>query len=231
MDDINGADDADAIPFRRRVDACRAALKARDVEAVICFPRSNMTYLSGFAEESMERHLLLFVTRDETVFLAPELYAEQLGNETWIEDRRTWADGDDPRRLIASVVADLGIESGDGDGGRVLLDDRMWKLFSRDIRRALPDCEFGLASEVMDDLRIAKDEHELERMRESAEITDGVSVAIQALGSEAVGLTETELAREIESRLTAAGGDGTSFEPVVGRGRTARCRITVTATG
>ena len=42
---------------------------------------------------------------------------------------------------------------------------------------------------------------------------------------------QTELAREIESRLTAAGGDGTSFEPVVGRGRTARCRITVTATG
>ena len=80
---------SDTKPFRRRVEACQGALRDRDADAVICFPGSNMTYLSGFAEEPMERHLPLFITRSETTFLAPEQYAEQLVDESWVADRRT----------------------------------------------------------------------------------------------------------------------------------------------
>jgi len=220
MSNVDGASTTE--PFRRRVEVCQDALEDRNAEAVICFPGSNMTYLSGFSEEPMERHLLLFVTRSETVFLAPELYAEQLAAESWVTDRRTWADGDDPRNLIDGIATDLGIGGGGsgGDGGsrKVLLDDRMWELFSHDIRRTLPESEFGLASEVLDYLRIRKDEHELDRLREAARIADVVSVTVRERGDEAIGMTETELAREIESRLTAAGGSGISFEPVVGSG-------------
>lgn len=209
-------------PFRRRVEACQETLHERNAEAVICFPGSNMTYLSGFAEEPMERHLLLFVTQSETVFLAPELYAEQLAAESWIEDRRIWADGDDPRNLIDAVCTDLGIggddSGGDGSSRKILLDDRMWELFSRDIREMLPASEFGLASEVLEALRIRKDAYELDQLREAGRIADEVSVAIRQLGCEAVGMTETELAHEIESRLTHAGGSGVSFESVVGSG-------------
>ena len=100
--------------FKRRVEACQGALRERDADAVICFPGSNMTYLSGFSEEPMERHLLLFVTRSETALLAPELYAEQLAAESWVEDRRTWADGDNLRELIEEITTGLGIGGGGG---------------------------------------------------------------------------------------------------------------------
>jgi Xaa-Pro aminopeptidase len=214
VSDSDRSDASSAEPFRRRVEACQDALEAENADAVICFPGSNMTYLSGFAEEPMERHLLLFLTQKDAVFLVPELYAEQLAAESPVEDRRTWADGDDPRELIDSIAADLDI---DGSGSRrILLDDRMWELSSRDVRRTLPGAEFGLASDILEALRIRKDEGELERLREVARIADSASVAVRELGNEAVGTTETELARGIESRLTAAGGEALSFEPVVG---------------
>jgi Xaa-Pro aminopeptidase len=42
--------------------------------------------------------------------------------------------------------------------------------------------------------------------------------AVRELGSEAVGMTEAELAGRIENELAAAGGEERSFEPIVGSG-------------
>lgn len=160
----------------------------------------------------MERHLLLFISTDDVIFVIPEMYDEQIAAASWIEDRRPWADGGDPVGLIEDVAEELSLHDGE-----VLLDDRMWELFSRDLRNALSDAEFGLASEVLADLRIRKEGYELERLREAARISDEACIRIRELGDEAIGMTELELAREIESRLIAQGGEGIAFE-VVGSG-------------
>ncbi|ADD07493.1 putative Xaa-Pro dipeptidase (plasmid) [Natrialba magadii ATCC 43099] len=199
--------------MQNRLDRAQEALEREGADALILFPSSNMGYLSGFQEEPMERHLFLFVTREETLFLAPEMYDEQLAAESVISTIRTWSDGDDPTALLAEIGGELEIAS-----GRLLVDDTMWALFTQDLRETFPDATFGLASEVVDELRLRKDDAELEHLREAAAISDRVSEAIRGLGEEAIGMTEAELADAIEQRLTAAGGEGTSFETVVGSG-------------
>ena len=172
-----------------------------------------MYYLSGFDDEPMERHLFLLVTPEDALFLAPEMYDEQIRDESPIDDVRTWGDDEDPTALLVSIGEELGLA-----GGRLLVDDRMWAMFTQDLREVFPDATFGLASEVLTDLRIHKDDAELKRLGEAAQIADSVSESVRALGSEAIGMTERELAVEIERRLEDAGGEGISFDVVVGSG-------------
>ncbi len=200
--------------FERRTRDAQAALREAGADAAVLFPGSNQYYVSGFREEPGERHLLLFLPREgHPAFVAPTMYREQIAEATWIEDLRLWDDGDDPAEVIEEVAADLGLRN-----GRVLLDDRMWALFVRDLRDALPDADWGLASEVFDDLRMRKDETELDALRRAGELADDVSVEIRRMGEDAVGLTERELAVEIERRLTDGGGEEVSFDTVVGSG-------------
>ena len=199
--------------FERRTRECREALAAADADGAVLSPGPNMYYLAGFHEEPSERHLLLFVpARGEPVFVAPTMYREQLA-ETPVEEVRLWDDGDDPVALLGEVGTELGLVD-----GHVLLDDRMWATFTTDLRVALPEASFGLAGEVLADLRICKDDYELDALRRAATLADEVSGAVRELGEGAIGLTERELAREIETRLADGGGEEPSFDSIVGAG-------------
>ena len=198
-----------------RTRACQERLREADVDAVVLFPSRNLFYLTGFDEEPSERHLLLFVPSEgDPVFLVPDLYAEQVRRESWVSDVRTWSDGDDPVDAVEGVVSDLGLP----DDARLLVDDLMWARFTLDLRRVLPDARFDLASDVLGRLRARKDETELDAMRRAADVADRAMGRVRRLGDDAVGMTEDELAAEIRDGLDVAGGEGVSFEPIVGSG-------------
>jgi Xaa-Pro aminopeptidase len=200
--------------FRRRTRDAQDALRAAGADAAVLSPGPNQFYVSGFREEPGERHLLLFVPAEgDPAFVAPTMYDEQIRAASWVEELRLYDDAEDPTGRVAAVADEM-----DLDGGRVLLDDRMWALFVEDLRATLPDAEWGLASEVFDGLRMRKDDAELDALRRAADVADEVSVAVRRLGTDAVGMTERELAAEIEERLAAAGGEDPAFGTVVGSG-------------
>lgn len=205
-------------PFEQRARACQRRLRAADADALVSFPGRNLYYLTGFDETPGERHLLFFLPSEgDPVFLVPELYGEQVREATWVEDVRTWADDEDPRAYLDSVVAELGLGTGSGADRRVLVDDTMHARFTFDLRAAV-DAEFGLASGVLGPLRVRKDEAELEALARTGAVADAVLAEVRGMGADAVGLTERELAAEIERRLAAAGGEGVAFEVIVGSG-------------
>nr|WP_303648842.1 Xaa-Pro peptidase family protein [Haloarchaeobius litoreus] len=203
-----------AVSHRERIAACQKRLASEGADAAVLFPSVDMGYLSGFTDEPMERHLLLFVTPDEPpVFVAPAMYESQILGESVVDDVRVWDDGGDPLELVEEVASECGLH-----GGRLLVDDRMWARFSQDLRSVLPDASFGLASDVLAPLRIRKDEGELDALRAAGEVADRAVMAVRRLGSEVVGFTEAELAQEIEAQLAEFGGTGVSFEVIVGSG-------------
>jgi Xaa-Pro aminopeptidase len=200
--------------FAERTRRSQQRLKTVEADALVLFPSTNLFYVSGFDEHPAERHLLLFVPKKgDPAFVAPDMYGEQIAEESWVPDVRTWSDGDDPLSLVKDVADDFHLHD-----GHLLVDDTMWALFTQDLRRALPDATFGLASEVLDPLRMRKDEAEIEALRKAGGVADRASVEIRELGEEAIGMTEAELAAEIESRLADAGGDGPAFGTIVGSG-------------
>jgi Xaa-Pro aminopeptidase len=212
-----------------RRERAAARLRKAGADGLVCFPSRNLQYLTGFAEEPGERHLLLVVPASDRVaedpaapegatpvaptFLVPALYETQVRAETTVDAVRTWADGDDPAAAVRELLADLGLR-----GGRLLVDDTMWATFTQDLRDAAPDAAWGLASEALADLRVRKDEAELEAMRAAATAADETVRDLRDLGADAVGMTERDLAGWIADRLAANGGEGTAFETIVGAG-------------
>ncbi len=201
-------------PYDTRLARCRDGLADAGADAAVLFPSPNCHYLAGFDEDPGERHLFLFVPREgDPVFVAPTMYDAQIRSESAVENVRTWDDGDDPLELVAAVADDLGV----GDG-HLLVDDRMWALFTQDLRETLPEAAWGLAGDVFETLRIRKDAAELDRLRAAGRLADEVSEAVRELGADAVGMTEADLAWEIERRLREAGGESLSFPVIAGSG-------------
>ncbi|ELZ91576.1 putative X-Pro dipeptidase [Haloferax mucosum ATCC BAA-1512] len=201
-------------PFERRTRACQERLSAADTDAVVLFPSPNLLYLSGFEDEPAERHLLLFVPQEgDPAFLVPDLYETQVRAESWVSDVRTWSDDEDPVVALEAVVSDLGL-----DDGRILVDDTMWARFTQDLRAVLPNADFGLASNALAPLRVRKDDAELDALRRAGAVADRVVTRLREMGPDAIGMTETELAAEIEHLLADEGGEGIPFGPLVGSG-------------
>ncbi len=90
--------------------------------------------------------------------------------------------------------------------------------FTQDLRELCPDAEFGLASTVLEPLRIRKDDVELDALRRAGAIADRVSLEIRDRGDDLVGTTESELAAEIDRLLAAYGGEEPAFETIVAAG-------------
>jgi Xaa-Pro aminopeptidase len=199
---------------RERVAACQVRLDSVDADAIVLFPSTDMQYLSGFTDEPMERHLFLFVGQTgDPLFVAPEMYDAHIRHDSWVEDVRTYADGEDPLLLLEHAADELGFR-----GGRVLLDDRMWARFTQDFRDLFPTTEFGLASDVLEPLRLRKDDAELDALRRAGEAADAAMEDVRDLGADAIGMTEAELAQYVEERLAAHGGDSPSFGIIAGSG-------------
>lgn len=200
--------------YANRLAACQRRLAEHPADGVVLFPSPNIEYLTGFAAEPSERALFLFLTADhDPLFFAPELAAEQIADRTPVDDIRTWSDAEGPADPLAAVCSELGL-----DGNRLLVDETMWARFTQLLDSTLQDTTFGLANELLADLRMRKDDAELAALRAAAEAADAAMTAVRELGSEAVGMTEAELAARIEDELAAAGGAELSFEPIVGSG-------------
>ena len=200
--------------FEARTRDCQQRLRGAGAAGAVLFPSPNLTYLGGFEETPSERHFLLFVPADgEPAFVAPALYEAQLQTETWVTDIRTYTDSEDPESLVGAVAAERGLADGE-----LLVDPTMWAQFTQSLRATLPDASWGLADGVLGPLRVHKDEAELDALGRAGEAADAAMDDVRNLGTDAVGMTERELADYVADRLAAHGGTGVSFEVITGSG-------------
>ncbi|MFB6124063.1 MAG: M24 family metallopeptidase [Haloferacaceae archaeon] len=203
-------------PFERRTRTVQRRLGGGDgsADGLVLSPSENLYYATGVDEDPTERAFLLFVPASgDPVFVVPELSGAEVEEATWVSDVRTWSDDEAPDDAVDAAVADCSL-----DGGHVLVDDTMWAQFTQMLRGRLPNATFGLASEVFAGLRRRKDEAERDALRRAAAVADAVVGDLRDRGADVLGSTERELARDVETRLAAHGGEDVAFETIVGSG-------------
>lgn len=84
------------------------------------------------------------------------------------------------------------------------------------LREAAPDATLVDVAEAVRDARLVKDEAELERLQEAADIASAVARQLPDLLQE--GVPEHEVAAEINYRMQKRGATGPSFDPIVAFG-------------
>jgi Xaa-Pro aminopeptidase len=189
-----------------RLGALRAAMQERGVDVVVVGPTANLRYLLGYDALAVERITVLLVARDTAVMLMPDFDVREFREQTGFEPVVGWADKRGPAPSVAEALALLGELP---ERPRVAFDDELRFSFLLDLGDALWTDRPLLASELFTPLRLVKRPEEQEGIARACEL---VSQGIDAMVERArPGMTERQLAAELDGVLRGGGADSVDF--------------------
>ena len=241
-----GKDVRDLIPVGvlcARVERLRGRLEKNGLDAVfINAPSTDLHYFLGIRRGTTSPsddekfgdwlHGAVIPVEGKVQVIGPRMGAgpaltQALEGTPWVDGLRVAGDGIlstyvDPADAVRSAFAAAGSPK------RVGIAGTMWsrRLFA--LQRAVPDVVVQDAEPVLSGMRAVKDEHEIAAMSRAAALTERAFAAV--LPQLAVGLTEQEIATELDRLFIVFGAEGSAFpsgvrvtgpsvesRPVVGR--------------
>jgi Xaa-Pro aminopeptidase len=192
------------VDHRLRRDALIAAIEEQAIDAMLVTRLMNVRYLTGFTGSNAQA----IVTPAVSVFFTDGRYTEQSRHEVSDLERVTYlASFDEP---LADACGRLGLRRLGFEAHDVTVNGL------RKLQEKMPDVEFVAVGEPVERLRWVKDAEEIAMLNEAQSCTDIAFDDI--LERLAVGMTERQVALELERALRRAGADGLSFESIVAFG-------------
>jgi Xaa-Pro aminopeptidase len=191
-----------------RLDALRALLDAHGLDAMLVSRAANKRYFSGFRAMDDEEATWpgsLFVTRDATLILADSRYTEQAAEQApgWEVVLTTAGMGQDlPPILARHDVVALGMEA-------QIVSHAEWA----GLAEAAPGVELHAMDEELAPLRLRKAPDEIDAIARACALTDACLAHLVEWVKP--GMTEREVAWELEAYFRANGADGQAFGSIV----------------
>jgi len=177
-------------------------------------PGPTLTYLTGMHLHLMERPTILLVKQSgEAAMVLPELEKGKLPEDGNI---RPFTYGDNPNQwMMPFEQASIWLNLGEGRVG--VAPNRMRFMELQYLEKAFPKLEFVDGGQVLERLRMIKDEDEIINMRTAAQIAQqALLVTLRTLRA---GMTEKEIANELVIQLLKAGSSpDMPFQPIVSLG-------------
>lgn len=150
---------------------------------------------------------LFFGLDKEPVLFLQKSFAINLDGQTWIRDIRVLPENEDPDAFLAKNLAEF-----DTAGKTIAVNKMLWAQSLLSLQAAVPRARFIPATNaMMDRVRAVKDENEIQLMQRAAEITDAALAATIKVMKP--GMTERDVAIEVDYQIRRCGGDGYSFYP------------------
>lgn len=194
---------------RGRALRLRAGMGDAGCDALLVTNPVNIRYLSGFTGSAG----LLVVLPDELLMVTDGRYRDQAPMETeraGVELRvAVCGSSADRREAIATAVQGLervGLEA----------DAVTWAEQRRYAQEWFPDRELVATEQLVESLRAVKDDGEVARIAAAGAIADEAIALVKPLMVE--GVTEREIAIELDTAMRRCGASGSSFETIVASG-------------
>ena len=187
-----------------RLQCLRNSLKAQDIEGMIVSNPVNIKYLIGIDAEG-----ILLLTRRENIYITDSRYIEMVQSTLTIMDEIIVNDikdltGEDYQNFF-TFCENVGFEE-------QYVTYSKYKEYMHRYRIN----NFVETENIVEKQRVAKDKEEIENIKKACEITD--SCFTHLLNFIKVGMTEKEIAYEIQRYFTANGADGLAFDSIVASG-------------
>ena len=192
--------------YRARLSRARDLLRNQGMDGCICIAPELLYYFAGHeAYTFFSDQALIFTTGDDEPSLVIREVDEPVSRETaCITDFRTFHYGqDDPADLVGDAVREKGL-----DGGKIAVDIGSFSASAGYVQRlgnVLASSRIVDATQLINSLRLVKSPSEIAYIREAASYANvGMEAAI---GSIKPGLSEIQLAAEIEYAMRTRGCD------------------------
>ncbi len=174
--------------LRRRLEVFQEKLRQKNIDAAMIRVQSTYTYFTG---TKWLRPALLVPANGEPILFAARGEEEELVSRTWIENIVTFKDGGDLMAKVSSTIRNnnyriVGLEYG--------IERDAYILFFEMFKRLNPGVKVVDISDIVYEMRMIKDEYELEAIRRAGKIA--VKVMEKTLNIVKPGLSETEIAGE-----------------------------------
>ncbi len=190
--------------MNHKIRALRERLKSLNLEGMIVSNPANIRYLTNIQSEG-----ILLITRKENIFLTYTMYLEDVNRTLTIDDEIIVVDTRDVSAEEAEnffvFCENIGFEED------YVTYEQYKKLKSRYRINNMAETEG-----IIEKQRMIKDDEEIEKIRKACEITDNCFKHLLEYIKE--GMTEKEIALEIEMFFKTNGADGVSFDPIVASG-------------
>ena len=197
--------DRPVIPGSRYAERLVRAVRgtsAAGLDALLIGVGSDLRYLTGYVAMPLERLTLLVLVPDrDPVLVVPRLErgAAESGLRTPAQIV-TWDETDDPYALAVEGFRAVA----------VAVSDTMLAMHVLRLQASVgAGARFSLASSVLRELRMIKDDDEIALLRLAAQAAD--RVVIQIAAGRLIGRTEADVAREVRERLIAEGHEAAHF--------------------
>ncbi|MGH6953122.1 MAG: M24 family metallopeptidase [Alphaproteobacteria bacterium] len=202
---------------RERLDRCRQALRRAGFNGCIAVAPEHLYYLGGYdAHTHFSEQALVFSTdRDEPTLLIRDVDVPLARETSWVKDVRTYHFGaDDPALMVARIAREKGLI-----GKRVGTDLAAYALpaaYGRRLAQALESSTLDDSTDVVGKLRVIKSPREQAYVRQAAgHAKAGLKAALAKAGP---GMTEIQLAGEIEYAMRSRGCDYSAMPTWVASG-------------
>ena len=192
--------------YRERLQRARESLKAAGLDCAICVGPELLYYLAGYdAHTHFSMQAFVFGPEDDEPTLVirdVDLGRAEVGS--WVKDVRLYRHAaEDPALVVAEAVGEKA-----SNAKRIGADLRAYSLtgaYAFNLAGKVGPAELVDASEMLEDLRLVKSEAEMKYIRKAAEFaTAGLARAQEVIRP---GVTEIQVAGEIEAAMRAAGSE------------------------
>ncbi|MFX1562363.1 MAG: M24 family metallopeptidase [Promethearchaeota archaeon] len=207
-----------------RLDRGQRIMKREEINGIILFDKPNIRYLTGYKPLMTCGESAAVIGQDgEPCLIVPEGEFSLAKARSWISNVRPYGikngTGKLPTlaNLIKETIENLSLSSS-------LIGIELNFVSARrfeELKRQFPDAGFKDVSMTIAELRMIKDEAEIERLTTAIQIAEhGVRTAIEIIQP---GITEVEVATEVERTLRKAGANQTGYPTVIASDPRAGC--------
>ena len=211
----------DRSEYKSRIAKVRRALEAEGLDGLLMFQQESMYYLTGYDTFGFCFFQCLYLGTDGRLALltrTPDL--RQAQHTSIIEDIRIWTDaaGAKPADQLRDMLASLGAK-----GKRLGIETNSYGLThfnGKAVEHALSGfCTLSEATNLVDRIRLAKSEAELNYVRKAGKLGD---LALKAgIEETRAGADEGRILAAQQAAIFAGGGDYPGNEFIIGSGRDA----------
>ncbi len=207
-----------------RVDRAQRILTRDEINGMVLFDPYNIRYLTGYKPAEMLGSSAAVLVQDaEPCLIVPQGESDLAQKESWIRDIQTYHSliSEKVQSPLLNHVQDVfgrfNLRSGDIG---VELQHVSARRFE-ELKRLLPDAGFKNISGSLAELRMIKNESEIEKIQTAVQITEnGLRAAMEFIKP---GISEIEVAAEVERIIRKAGATLTGYPTVIASGPRAGC--------